>query len=259
MGIRLVGSVRGLSLLAAASLLWAAGCHETEFVVGPQPDSSWQSVVVIGNGIVVEETRAIGGCSGVDLQGVGGLYIRQGPREQLTVRAEENLLPYLKTEVHAGTLLIWKDPATLRNTHPIEYHLTLVDVDRVVLSGAGQIRGEDLRTGPLQVSLLGAGNVEIVGLDATGLDVGVSGAGNATLSGSVEEQAITLSSAGAYDGRDLDSARADVLIRSIGSATVRVRDRLDATIDGSGSVYYVGDPVVHSLIRGSGDVVQIAG
>jgi hypothetical protein len=50
---------------------------------------------------------------------------------------------------------------------------------------------------------------------------------------------------------------ADVRIGSGGSATVRVQDHLSATINGSGNVYYLGDPIVESSISGSGGVVKI--
>jgi hypothetical protein len=239
--------------LLLAGVLSAAGCDDAESIV------STPSLVVNGNGHVVEEPRALGGCTSVDLNGVGVLYIRQGAREELYIRAEENLLEYLKTDVQAGRLLIWKDFVTLLNTRPIEYHLTVVDLQRVALSGAGRIQGSDLDTGSLALSLSGAGSVELVNLNASGLDVDVSGVGGAILSGSVQEQTIRLRSMGNYNGRDLDSADAEVLIGSLGSATVRVRDRLNATIDSAGFVYYIGDPVVSSDIRGSGEVVRIEG
>jgi hypothetical protein len=187
------------------------------------------------------------------------VYIQPGVREELRVRAEENLIEYLQAEVQAGELVIWKDPVTLLNTRPIEYHLTVVDLDRVALTGAGQIQASNLDTGPLAVGLSGAGGVEIVDLSAPRLDVETTGVGGVTLSGSVHEQTIRLGGMGDYDGRDLSSSVADVLITYEGSATVRVQDHLTVTINGSGNVYYIGDPVVDSTINGSGTVVKIGG
>jgi hypothetical protein len=159
--------------------------------------------------------------------------------------------------VQAGELRIWKDGVTLWNTRPIEFHLTVVDLERAALTGAGQIRGSNLDTGALELLLSGVGSVEFVDLNALTLDVESSGVGDVILSGSVQEQTVKLRRMGNYDGRDLESAEADVLIADGGSATVRVRDHLKSTIHGSGSVYYIGDPVVDSNIHGSGDVVKI--
>jgi hypothetical protein len=44
-----------------------------------------------------------------------------------------------------------------------------------------------------------------------------------------------------------------------GSATVRVSERLTATIAGSGSIHYYGNPTVESNVTGSGKVVQQGG
>jgi hypothetical protein len=240
-------------LLAAGAMLFTAACTDSDHIINPVP------AVVYGDGNVVEESRTIGACSSLDHGGVGRVYIEQGGREQLRVRAEENLIDYLNTEVRAGELVIWKDGVTLLNTRPIEYDLTVVDLDRVALTGAGSIHASNLDTGPLALKLSGAGNVEFVDLNAPRLDVDTSGVGDVILSGSVQEQTIRLRGMGNYDGRDLTSAVADVLIAYGGSATVRVQEHLTVTINGSGTVYYIGDPIVDSTINGSGAVVKIGG
>lgn len=245
--------VKILQSLAAAGLLLAVACDDSSHVFNPTP------VVVHGDGSVREETRAIGSFTRIDLQGVGVLKIQQGAREELVIRAEGNLLEYLQAEVSGGELLIWKDAVTLFNTRPIEYQLTVVDLERVALTGGGGIEGSNLDTGPLTLRFSGAGSIELDDLNAPSVDVESSGVGNVTLSGSVQEQTIELNGMGNYDGRDLDSAEADVRLTYGGSATVRVRDRLDVTIDWSGSVYYIGDPVITSDIGGSGELVKIAG
>jgi hypothetical protein len=240
-------------MLIAAGLLSASGCDETNHFVPSSP------AVVTGNGVVVEQQRPIGPFTKVDLRGVGILYIRQGAATELYIRAEENLLEYLKTEVRAGELQIRKDADTLLNLHPIEYHLTVTDIRRVALTGAGGVRGLHLDTDLLTVLRTGVGSIEFVDLNATELEIEIFGLGEVILSGAVQRQTVRLRSMSSYDGRDLESAEAELSIGSIGSATVRVRDRLDATIDGSGSVFYIGDPLVTSHIRGSGEVVQIGG
>jgi hypothetical protein len=238
-------------LSAAGAVLLATACSDVYEVTNPSLDS------VDGNGIVVEESRAVSGFSRITLQGLGRLYIVQGSQEELRIRAEENLIQYLRTEVRGDELVISKDGATLRNSVPIEYHLTVRDVNRVALTGAGNIHGSNLATGPLELRLSGVGNIELVDLSSSRLDVEITGVGDVILSGSADEQTIRLRSLGDYDGRNLETAEAEVLVADGGSATVRVRDRLQATIKGSGDVFYIGDPTVDSRIAGSGRVVNI--
>ena len=62
-----------------------------------------------------------------------------------------------------------------------------------------------------------------------------------------------------YDARDLTSL--DGVIDIVGNdnqmAAVRVSDMLTVTINGNGTVFYIGDPFVYSDISGSGTVQQI--
>ena len=63
--------------------------------------------------------------------------------------------------------------------------------------------------------------------------------------------------AGDYRAEDLDSREARVSLSGLGSAFVRVRDHLDVTISGAGSVKYVGSPTVEKQVTGVGRVERI--
>lgn len=244
-----------LALAAAAAVtLVAAACGDATQNFGTGPGTGGG---IRGNGNVVEETRSVSGISRVDHWGVGTLYIEQGATTELRVRAEENLLEYLRTEVEAGELLISKDVLFLTNTRPIEYHLTVPGLERAELSGAGAIRASDLDTGALTLWLTGAGNIEFTGLTAPSLEVLNSGVGDLVVSGTVPQQNVRLETLGSYEAGGLASSTAVVRIEDGGSATVRVADHLDATITGSGNLYYYGDPVVDSTIQGTGRVQRL--
>lgn len=216
------------------------------------------SQLVRGSGVLVEESRPVSGITGVTLAGRGALYIEQGAAERLLVRAESNLIGYLQTEVRGGMLVIGKRPGyDLRPTHEIEFHLTVTDLRRVLLSGAGKIRASAVDGGDLSLVQTGVGDIDVSSLDVTRLDVSHSGVGQVRIDGITREQSVDLGGLGSYEARGLQSVETDVIIRDGGSATVSVRDRLHATIHGGGSVYYVGSPVVTKSGSGSGSVVPL--
>src|SRR5579871_539987 len=77
---------------------------------------------VTGSGVVRSETRQVSGFDTVTLDGVGKVVITQNGHETLTVRAEDNLLPLLRTRVVNGTLRLGTAPGVnLRPTKPIEF------------------------------------------------------------------------------------------------------------------------------------------
>ena len=89
------------------------------------------------------------------------------------------------------------------------------------------------------------------------LDATLAGVGSMHVTGTVDAQTVTVAGVGNYEGEDLVSADVVVTVSSIGSATVRVSDTLDVTINGPGSVFYIGNPVITSNITGWGSLQKI--
>src|SRR5215210_7220442 len=56
-----------------------------------------------GSGVVRSETRNAGGFDAVDVSGVFQVEVTAGKDFSVEVRADENLLPYIRTEVEEGT------------------------------------------------------------------------------------------------------------------------------------------------------------
>lgn len=191
---------------------------------------------VVGSGNLVVEPRAVAGFSAVLHSTEGSLEIVHGAAESLVVRAEDNLLPYLESVV-SGTLLELrtKGNVELVPTRPIEFELTVIDVEEIELAGVGSI--------------------DWSGIDRAGTSVFLSGVGDITMSGTVTDQAVSLSGVGDYMADQLTSTNADVSLCGTGDVTVWVSDVLDATICGTGSVYYYGAPTtVNKTITGTGVV-----
>jgi hypothetical protein len=243
---------KGVLAAAIVAVTFASGgCDDdpVQHVINP-------NTIPPGPSPVVEEMRPVSGVSGVVLDGVGHVYVRQSGTESLRVRTEEHILPFIRTEMQGGQLVIGFVEGTSYHGQAsvIEFDLTVVDLDRVELSGAGQISLTNVSTDQLSLVHSGTGTIDLNGLAATRLEATRSGTGTIVASGSVQQQSVVLDGVGNYDARNLDSATAEITIRAIGSATVQVSERLEARIDGSGSVYYIGDPIVQRTGNGSGSV-----
>ena len=109
----------------AAALLSACA------ITGPAGNAS-----VIGSGNVVSETRPVRDFNEVQLAGVGTLLIASGDAEALTIEAEDNLLPKIRTDVRGGRLIIGPEQDWLgafRPTKPITYRVTVRKLNAVDL------------------------------------------------------------------------------------------------------------------------------
>jgi hypothetical protein len=211
--------------------------------------------VTTGSGRVETESRAVSGFDSVDLSGTGDLVITQGESEALTIEAEDNILPHIKTEVKGGELVIgfdrddWND--IINPTRPIKFNLTVKNLSGVTISGSGSITAASLNADRLELNVSGSGSVAIDQLQASDLVFDLSGSGQADLSGQVTSQEIHISGSGNYNAGDLQCQ--DATLDSSGSAqvTLWVEDSLDVQTSGSGSIRYYGSPQINTDSSGS--------
>lgn len=192
-----------------------------------------------GSGNVTTEPREVGAFTAIDISGVGEVVITQGDTDSLTVETDDNLQAILLSEVRGDTLYLGMKPnVSLRNATRIAFTVTVKDLTQLTLSGAATVSARDLSGDQLTVDHSGVGTVTTVG--------------------TVMEQRVMLSGAGSYDGAALVSDQATIDLSGVGNVVVNVRERLDATVSGLGSVEYIGSPALQEHVTGLGTIRQRA-
>jgi len=213
---------------------------------------------VTGSGRVTSEARTVSGFDAVSLSGSGELVITQGETEGLTIEAEDNILPHIKTEVKNGELIIAFDRedggSFYRPTQPIQFNLALKDLRTLDLSGSGSVYATALKADRLTVNVSGSGSVKFDQLQANDLNYDLSGSGQAELSGQVTSQQVNIGGSGDYRAGDLESQTAVVKMSGSASVTLWAQESLDVHMSGSGSVSYYGSPKITSDTSGSGSL-----
>lgn len=228
-----------------------------------------------GSGTAVSEAREISGIKSVSLRDFGDLTITQGERESLTVEADDNIMPHLKTEMSGSELILRiEDGYNVNPKTPIRYTLQVKSLDRINVDGAGKVSMDSLKTQSCAIRISGAGDVNFGSLEAqdanlevagTGkmkmmnvklqnLRVTASGAGDFEIAGETDQQSVTISGVGSYNAPDLKSADADMRISGAGNMTLWVDNKLTINIAGFGNVNYYGLPSISQSISGGGSV-----
>jgi hypothetical protein len=205
-----------------------------------------------GSGKVTTEKRDVSDFDEVSLSGSGNLVITRTGTESLTIEAEDNVIPYLKTEVSGHRLVIGTtDNVSLQTTRPITYTLTVKALEALSLSGSGNISASGVPDlGEVHVS--GSGNMFISGIHTDKLTTRISGSGDVNAAGKAGSQEVRISGSGNYRAEGLESKEARLEVSGSGRAAINARDKLDARISGSGYIEYAGDPTVSQSITGSG-------
>jgi hypothetical protein len=191
----------------------------------------------VGSGNVITETRQVSGFDRIRFRGSGRLIVDQTGVESLTVEAEDNIVPLLRSDVENGVLILGLRPGTRIVAHrPIVFRLTVKQLTGIEASGSG--------------------STEVSRLDTAQFVFEGSGSGKARLSGRAGTQEVSLSGSGEYDAESVVSRTVDVRVSGSGDVLVNATESLDVEVSGSAEIRYVGEPRVSQRISGSGSVIR---
>jgi hypothetical protein len=213
----------------------------------------------VGSGKIISENRLVSNFERISFSGMGNLFLEQGDQESLKIEGDDNLLPYIKSEVRDGVLTIFYD---CTNSHivypsqPVRIYVTAKNIAGLELSGSGEVVSDKIVTNSLDMDISGSGKMDIKQLKTSTLSARVSGSSRVELVGEATVQKIILSGSGVFDTSQLVGHNANVSVSGSGKALVSADESLDAHVSGSGKVGYLGNPKIVQSVTGSGSVYQ---
>ncbi len=214
---------------------------------------------VSGNGNVREENRNIPEIYEVKTSGSIDVEIQPGDHYAVTVENDENLIPYVITEIDNGVLNIhYKNGYSIINDHA-KVVVTAPTLEKVVSSGSADItsRGVIKNSNQIEISTSGSGDINAE-VDAPSISVSGSGSGNVTLSGKTKDFDCKMSGSGDVKCGNLKSENAVIQVSGSSDVHVFASLSLKVKVAGSGDVYYGGNPSSPEIhITGSGTVKAV--
>ena len=189
-----------------------------------------------GSGNIISENRELTNFSSINLIGGIDVNIKFSDKYNCTVVSDENLIPYIKTEVVNNNLQISINK-NYSSIEGIEVNVNAPEYDEVSISGSGDIN--------------------IIDFKNDNLSLNISGSGNITANGEVQTLIAKISGSGDIISAELISKSATITINGSGNAKIWASDSISAQINGSGNIEYYGNPInVKSKINGSGDIIS---
>jgi len=189
---------------------------------------------VPGSGGPAVQERLVRDFRGIETDGLVDVDVTFGDDWSVKLRADDNILPLITTEVRGATLVFSTRGSYSAKT---DIHATVVmpAIDHVTVSGLG--------------------DVSLRGVSGATLTIDIDGSGGVVADGAVESLVVTLSAMGDARLFDLVTKTADVEVTGMGDAEVHVTESLAARVKGMGDVTYRGSPPnVEKEIDGMGDV-----
>jgi hypothetical protein len=247
-------SILALTTLLAVALTLAAPARAGEGTVLRIGFGS-----VTGSGKIQTDTRAVSGFQAISLKTSAKLVLRQGSREGVELRADDNILPLIETRIVDGaggpTLEIRsRDGASYSTKTTPVVTVDLIKLSGLSVSGSGDVTSDGLRSPALKIAISGAGDIRLNQLAVDDLGIKVTGSGDIHFNGRTTRLAVAIAGSGDVDTAGLEADDVSISISGSGGANVNARKALTVSIAGSGDVVYSGDAVPKTSIAGSGTV-----
>jgi hypothetical protein len=170
-----------------------------------------------GIGSVTSETLVLPEFNRISMEGADNVFISYGEEQHVEVTGHPNIISRIRTEVVNDTWFIELERGNY-GRYELTYHITMPTIEKVSNTGSGNLTiNTPMVTDHLEVQLMGSGSFSGFLLSAQTCQADIVGSGNIEIS---------------------------------------VANHLDATLEGSGSVFYKGNPLIKEDIQGSGRVVD---
>ena len=214
---------------------------------------------VVGEGILVSETRTTAPFNGIESEISGNVIYTQGNDYKVELTAQQNILNVMETPVLSGQLVVrFKNNVRVKSHEQITIKVTAPTITGIGLSGSGNVSVlSPLTGGNFSFRLSGSGDMSLPTITCNNLETNISGSGSITIAGgTAATENFKISGSGDIDARNVLAKIVSTTTSGSGTLRLAASEKLDVKISGSGSVYYWGTPIVSTDISGSGRVIH---
>ena len=213
-----------LSLLSIGLVIGLTGC----VIINPSQ--------VRGSGIAKTEKRTVPAFDSLDVNYAGSIEVRSQEQESVEISGDDNIIPFIKTEVKNGTLYIQSSKGYSPRQN-LKVIIATPNVKRFVFDGVGEAKLSNVKNDRIEIDIRGVGSFRA--------------------SGETKEANITLSGVGNVDAKNLRAVNATVHSDAVGNIDLYVTGKLDVKASGIGEVNYYGNPkIVTKQAEGIGKINQ---
>jgi len=190
-------------------------------------------VGIRGNGHIKTDERPVSAFANIDIRGAFTADWQSGA-PSLIITTDENLLPYVDSNVSGDTLHL-RTREQIRPTHGIRVVISSPTRAGARISGAVKLAAKQLSGSKFALESRGAARV--------------------SLEGKVEELLADMTGASELAANELQTKTAEISTTGAGDAEVAVAETLKVVITGAGTVKYSGNPpTIEKHISGAGSI-----
>jgi len=196
-----------------------------------------------GSGHVIKETRELSNFTSIDIGSAFEIELIKSNESKIIIETDDNIMPYIKTNVHAKELDVRHD-VDISNSTKMSLTIYYRELNELDISGAAELYSSDvLTTRYLKLDFSGAAEVSLK-LDVQSIEAEISGASNADLEGKAQDAEIEVSGAAVLRAYGLELHFLDLEASGASSVKVLVLDKFIIDASGAATVRYKGTPTL---------------
>jgi len=204
-----------------------------------------------GNGNVVEEERQQSDFDEIKVSRGMNVYISIGDDYKVVVKADENLLEYIETEVDGDALVI-RSNANIRNAKSKAVYVTLPELEVVKATAGSNVYSENtLEVTDIDVAASAGANIKLA-LAADHVNASSAAGSNIFLEGKANSINAKANSGSNIKAGDLKCRKAELKVNSGANIWAFTSESLAAKASSGGNIFYAGQPSETDIHKSSG-------
>jgi hypothetical protein len=218
-----------------AKLMMLFGTIVTVLVISGciKNDNAIDSNQIVGSGRLVSESRSVGTFTGIQVTSSAKVFITQDTVESLRIESDENIIGLVMTTVNSNMLVVSLREGSYSNV-TVNVYASMKFIKLLESIGAATFSSMN-------------------SIQTDSLTCRITGAGTYTFTGKANYENIEITGSGNIHNSNLISSFCSVDISGAGNVEVQVTQQLNATIAGTGTIIYTGNPaVIQKNISGTG-------
>jgi len=195
------------------------------------------------------ETRSVSNITGIDASGSFEITVVKGSAESLTVETNDEIMPFVRSEVRNGVLRLYLERNYSRRFRngKIRATVVMVNLDKISISGACKIISNDRFTSKsFTGSFSGSANA-IVNVYTEQLNINLSGSSKVELIGSAKNATLRTSGSSKFNAENFTVGTANIRSSGSSNVTITATEALSVNSSGSSRVNYKGSPTIITI------------
>ncbi len=207
-----------------------------------------------GSGDVKTENRKVSGFNKISVSHGVDVYLHQGSNEKVEVKADDNIIPAILTEVKGGVLKVYTNDR-LKNYKELRIDVWFKDLESISSSGGSDLYSVgSIRVDELALASSGGSDMELE-VEAEKLNCASSGGSDMVLMGSTNMLVVESSGGSDLKAYKLTAKRCKVRTSGGSDAYINATEELDISASGASDVHVKGGAkIVSQKVSGSSDV-----